>query len=83
MLLQVLRANRVTLFLTNMRFPIQFEDELALVAGQVPEEGADGVLTAKLEAGEPTISQALPQNTLGRRQLSSELACPLASAWVA
>src|SRR4051794_23000276 len=57
-----------------MALAVQFDDEPGLRAIEVGDEGADGMLAAKLEPHESTVSQLPPEPRLGGGLILAELA---------
>jgi hypothetical protein len=53
---------------------VEFDDQSNLDAREVGEISADGMLTSKPQAAEPTRTQVVPQPVLGIRLISTKIA---------
>jgi hypothetical protein len=83
MRLQIVRAQLITVFNSEMGFAVQFHDHFAFDTSEIGEEGPDGMLAAEFNTGETAVPHFSPQNAFGRRELSAELTCALSSARIA
>ncbi len=55
-----------------MRIAIQFDDELDLLAGEIGNPRADGMLAPELRAQQLPAAQARPDETLGKRPITAQ-----------
>jgi hypothetical protein len=63
-----------------MRFPIDFDNQLALMAGEIGEERSDRMLSAKLVAGETATAEFAPENSFGGSQGSPKFTGSVSTA---
>ena len=59
----------------GMLSAIRLDDQAVLEAGEIDDEGSEGMLTAELVALEPPPAQSAPQPTLGLGHGDPQLAC--------
>jgi hypothetical protein len=66
-----------------MTFSVHFDDDLALLASQIGEEGTDRVLAPKLEPGKPSPAEVVPEDALCGGHLPPEAPRPFSALGIA
>jgi hypothetical protein len=66
-----------------MTFSVYLDDDLALMASQVGEEGTDRVLAPKLEPGKPPTAEVFPEDALCGGHLPPEAPRPFSALCIA
>jgi hypothetical protein len=64
-------------------FSVHLDNDFALMASQVGEEGTDGVLTPKLEPSKPATAKMFPEDSLRRGHLLAKAPRSFSARWIA